>query len=316
MERGTTISTWTPPSYVHVVDLSHMLPVSLWSSNVATDGITMEWVKSSKGRDKTLVPPHTTCLSASAWVSAYVMKGLCLFFEKTCVCVCVCVCRSVAFYEWPGVMNQRDREVLKGTAASSPSTTTTAPCVCRPTLPRLEYTARVGERANQAGGGWGGEWSMERGESEQSKQTMWKDEHFTVWRTFRLFQIDMGQIVLNAKLKPKNMHCDEAVLIPPCAWRLSGGQWIWHPLWLCQSQKHPDDSTTAHNGPSTCCLLKNYFNPFRYHCISHLFNNMCQKKTRNPSPSNDLPFLFMCLRRLESTTNPIFNSKLNRTKNN
>ena len=275
-----------------------------WSEWKAPRGVTKHW--SHRIQRVCQRPPEYLHMSWKAY--AYSLKRR--------VCVCVCVCRSVAFYEWPGVMNQRDREVLKGTAASSPSTTTTAPCVCRPTLPRLEYTARVGERANQAGGGWGGEWSMERGESEQSKQTMWKDEHFTVWRTFRLFQIDMGQIVLNAKLKPKNMHCDEAVLIPPCAWRLSGGQWIWHPLWLCQSQKHPDDSTTAHNGPSTCCLLKNYFNPFRYHCISHLFNNMCQKKTRNPSPSNDLPFLFMCLRRLESTTNPIFNSKLNRTKNN
>lgn len=43
-------------------------------------------------------------------------------------------------------MNQDDGEVLKGTAASSSSTTTIAPYVYQPPLWSLEYTAGIRER--------------------------------------------------------------------------------------------------------------------------------------------------------------------------
>lgn len=50
-------------------------------------------------------------------------------------------------------MNQDEREVLNGTAASSPSTTTIAPYVCQPPLWSLEHTAGIRERERDQTGG-------------------------------------------------------------------------------------------------------------------------------------------------------------------
>ena len=42
----------------------------------------------------------------------------------------------------------------------------------------------------------------------------------------------VGEIVLNAEVKWNEQHPDVAVVIFfKDVWRLSGGQWIWHPLW-------------------------------------------------------------------------------------
>lgn len=78
-----------------------------------------------------------------------------------------------------------------------------------------------------------------------------KGKYFKVTRLylFAVYQCDGCKTELNPS--PSLLHHrkgNKNKLL--CVWRLSGGKWIWHLLWMCWFRKHPGEGA----GPPGCCL--------------------------------------------------------------